>query len=65
MFINGTIHITCTILKLLVASATEADLGALFLNAQEAKVKQLVLKELGHLQLPIHPYTSTTPPLWA
>jgi hypothetical protein len=33
IFINGAIHITCTILKLVAALATEAELGALFLNA--------------------------------
>ena len=31
--LNGNIHITCTLLKLVAASATEAELGALFLNA--------------------------------
>jgi hypothetical protein len=31
--LNGAIHITCTILKLVAASAAEAELGALFLNA--------------------------------
>jgi hypothetical protein len=36
--LNGAIHITCTILKLVADSAAEAELGALFLNAQEAKV---------------------------
>jgi hypothetical protein len=36
--LNGAIHITCTILKLVAASSAEAELGALFLNAQEAKV---------------------------
>jgi hypothetical protein len=36
--LNGDIHVTCTILKLVAASAAEAELGALFLNAQEAKV---------------------------
>jgi hypothetical protein len=39
-------------LKLIAASATKAKLGALFLNAQEAKVLRLVLEELGHPQLP-------------
>ena len=54
--INGTIHITCTILKLVAASTAEAELGALFLNAQDAKVMQLVLEELGRPQppTPIH-----------
>jgi hypothetical protein len=62
IIINGTIHITCTILKLAAASAAEAKLGALFLNAQEAKVLRLVLKELGHPQLPtpIHIDNTTT-----
>jgi hypothetical protein len=36
--LNGAIHITCAILKLVAVSAAEADLGALFLNAQEAKI---------------------------
>ena len=43
IIINGAIHITCTILKLVAASAAEAELGALFLNAQEAKVLRLIL----------------------
>jgi hypothetical protein len=38
IIINGAIPITCTILKLVALSAAEAELGALFLNAQEAKV---------------------------
>jgi hypothetical protein len=46
--LNGAIHITCTILKLDAASAAEAELGALFLIAQEAKVLQLILTELDH-----------------
>jgi hypothetical protein len=50
--LNGAIHITCTILKLVAASAAEAELGALFLNAQEAKVLQLTLLELSHPQPP-------------
>jgi hypothetical protein len=36
--LNRAIHIICAILKLVTASAAEAKLGALFLNAQEAKV---------------------------
>ncbi len=49
---NGAIHITCTILKLVAASAAEAEMGALFLNMQEAKVLRLILAELGHPQPP-------------
>ncbi len=60
--INGAGHITCTILKLVAASVAEAELEALFLNAQEAKVMQLVLEELGHPQppTPIHIDNTTT-----
>ena len=60
--LNGAIHVTCTILKLVAASAAEAELGALFLNAQEAKVFRLVLAKLGHPQppTPIHIDNTTT-----
>jgi hypothetical protein len=60
--LNGAIHVSCTILKLVAASAAEAKLGALFLNAQEAKVFRLILAELGHPQppTPIHIDNTTT-----
>jgi len=60
--LNGAIHITCTILKLVAASAAEAELGALFLNAQQAKIIRLMLEELGHPQppTPIHIDNTTT-----
>jgi hypothetical protein len=60
--LNGAIHITCTILKLVAASAAKAKLGALFLNAQEAKVLRLDLAELGHPHSPtlIHIDNTTT-----
>jgi hypothetical protein len=43
-------------------SAEEAELGALFLNTQEAKVLQLILTELCHQQPPtsIHIDNTTT-----
>ena len=54
--LNGNIAITCAILKSVAASAAEAELGALFLNAQEARIIRLTLAELGHPQppTPIH-----------
>ncbi len=60
--LNGAIHVSCTILKLVAASAAEAELGALFLNAQEANVFQLILAKLGHPQppTPIHIDNTTT-----
>ena len=48
--INGAVHVLCTILKLVGASAAEAELGALFYNAKEAKIMRLALQELGHPQ---------------
>jgi hypothetical protein len=60
--IDGAVHVTCPILKLVVASTAKAKLGALFLNAQEAKVIHLVLEELGHPRppTPIHIDNTTT-----
>jgi hypothetical protein len=60
--VNGAVHITCTILKLVATSAAEAELGVLFLNAQETKVIWFVLEELGHPQPPnpIHIDNTTT-----
>ena len=56
IFLNGNIAITCAIIKLVAASAAEAELAALFINAQEAKIIRLILHELGHPQppTPIH-----------
>jgi hypothetical protein len=54
--LNGNIAITCAILKLVAASAAEAELGALFLNVQEARILRLILSEMGHAQprTPVH-----------
>ena len=54
--LNGNIHITCDILKLIAASAAEDELRALFLNTREAKILRITLHELGHPQppTPIH-----------
>jgi hypothetical protein len=52
IFLNGAIYSLCTVLKLVAASAAEAELGALFLNVQEAKIICLILHEMGHPQPP-------------
>ena len=54
--LNGNIHITCDILKLVSASAAEAELGAPFLNGRESKVLRITLQKLVHPQppTPIH-----------
>jgi hypothetical protein len=58
--LNRAIHITCTILMLVARSAADAKLGALFLNAQEAKVLHLTLDKLGHPQPPTPICTDNT-----
>ena len=45
IFINGSIHVLCGILRLVVCSAAEAELAALFLNMREAKRSRLMLEE--------------------
>ena len=54
--LNGNVLITCAILKIVAASAAEAELGSLFLNTKEARIVRLTLAELGHPQppTPIH-----------
>ena len=50
--LNGAIFTFCGILKFVVASAAEVELGALFLNCKEGKIVRLILEELGHKQPP-------------
>ena len=61
IILNGNIYVLCTVLKLVAASAAEAELGALFMNAQAAKIIRLTLQEMGHPQpaTPIHIDNST------
>ena len=47
--LNGNIAITCAILKLVAVSEVEAELGALFLDVQEARILRLMLYEMRHL----------------
>jgi len=56
IFLNGNIAVTCAIIKIVAASAAEAELGALFINAKEAKIIRIILSKLGHPQppTPIH-----------
>ena len=53
---NDAIYTFCGILKFVVASAAEVELGAPFLNCKEGKVIHLIFEELGHKQppTPIH-----------
>ena len=58
--LNGNIHITCAILKLVALSLAKAELGALFLNAQEARIIRLTFLELGHPQPPTPVHVDNT-----
>ena len=54
--LNEKIYVHSGILKCVVASAAEEELGALFLNTKEGKILRTILEELEHAQppTPIH-----------
>jgi hypothetical protein len=45
---NGSLLTLSTILRMVVTSAAEAEIGALFVNAKEGVNIQNILKEMGH-----------------
>jgi hypothetical protein len=47
---NGPIHLYCCVMKEVLSSAAEAELGALFHNSKEACPLQIALTEMGHPQ---------------
>ena len=47
---NGAILNVAQIIKNVMSSATEAELGALYIMAKEAVYMRLILKEMGHKQ---------------
>jgi hypothetical protein len=49
---NGAVLNISIILKAVMSSAAEAELGALYINARETIPMQQVLKEMGHKQPP-------------
>ena len=42
--LNGAIYVHSGILKFIVTSSAEAELGALFLNAKEGKILRIILE---------------------
>ena len=50
--LNGIVYVVCKILRNIMASAAEVELGALFLNCQEAVPIRITLEEMGHSQPP-------------
>ena len=49
---NGAVHTVAKIIKAVMSSAVEAELGGLFFNAKTAVPIQTTLEELGHKQPP-------------
>ncbi len=54
--LNGAFHVSMTIMRFVVASAAEAELGALYHNCQTGIIFWLTLAEMGHPQpqTPVH-----------
>ena len=50
--LNGPIHTICKIIDVVVGSAAEAEIGAGYLNGQDAVPIITTLTELGHPQPP-------------
>ena len=50
---NGPVHAECSIMRNIMASATEAELGGMFENYQKAPSIRKTLADMGHQQ----PYT--------
>ena len=47
---NGAVHTIAQIIKAVMASAAEAEIGALYLNAREVIPMRVTLEEMGHPQ---------------
>jgi hypothetical protein len=54
--LNGAFYTSSSIMRFVVASAVEAELGALFHNCQKGMIFRQTLKDLGHPQpkTPVH-----------
>jgi hypothetical protein len=57
---NGAILIVGKVLKNVMSSAAEAEIGAVFINAKERAVLRTTLEELGHKQPPTSVETDNT-----
>jgi hypothetical protein len=57
---NGAILIISKVLKHVMSSAAEAEIGAVFINAKEGAVLRTTLEELGHKQPPTPKETDNT-----
>jgi hypothetical protein len=57
---NGAILIFSKVLKHVMSSAAEEEIGAVFINAKEGAVLRTTLEELGHTQPPTSMITDNT-----
>ena len=49
---NGPVHVECIIMRNVMESATEAELGGLFENFQKATSMRTALSDMGHQKPP-------------
>ena len=57
---NGPILVLAKVIRNVMASAAEAEIGGLFMNAQEAVPERTTLIEMGHPQPPTAPKTDNS-----
>eukprot|EP00957_Ditylum_brightwellii_P148232 11286722-Ditylum_brightwellii.AAC.1 len=49
---NGPVHTVCKVIRNVMSSAAEAEIGALYVNTRKGEELRLALKEMGHPQPP-------------
>ena len=57
---NGPVHVECSIMRNVMASAMKVEPGGLFENGQKATYMRTALAEMGHLQPPTPVATDNT-----
>ena len=57
---NGPVHVECSIMRNVMASSTESELGGLFENCQKATSRRTALSEMGHQRPPTPVATEST-----
>ena len=50
--LNGPVHVKCRTMINVIASETEAELGAPFVNCQKGAATRMALIEMGHTHTP-------------
>ena len=57
---NGAIYNEASIIKSIMSSAAEAEIGALYINARKGVEERNILEEMGHMQPPTPVQTDNT-----